>query len=108
MNNYDLSKKFKIINEDKINNKNNMCQKTETNELIKYYSASIPDMHNIKLYNNENICYVESKNNVQKVNYDEPFSTKIWYNHYRGYIVKSYLDPLTNRIVEEKIKYNQN
>jgi len=34
-------------------------------------------------------------------------NTKVWYTHYRGYIVKSYLNPSTNRIVEEKIPFNQ-
>ena len=34
-------------------------------------------------------------------------NTKVWYTHYRGYIVKSYLNPFTNRIVEEKIPFNQ-
>ena len=32
---------------------------------------------------------------------------KIWYTNYRGYIVKSWLCPETNRIMEEKIPYNQ-
>ena len=34
-------------------------------------------------------------------------ATKVWYTHYRGYIVKSYLNPYTNRIIEEKIPFNQ-
>jgi hypothetical protein len=32
---------------------------------------------------------------------------KVWYTHYRGYIVKSWLEPVTNRIIQEKIPYNQ-
>jgi len=32
---------------------------------------------------------------------------KVWYTHYKSYIVKSWLHPVTNRIVEEKIPYNQ-
>jgi hypothetical protein len=34
-------------------------------------------------------------------------TNKIWYNHYRGYIVKNYLDPNTNMIIQKKIPYNQ-
>ena len=34
-------------------------------------------------------------------------SIKVWYNNYRGYIVKNYVDPITNRIIQEKIPYNQ-
>ena len=34
-------------------------------------------------------------------------TTKVWYTHYGGYIVKSYLNPHTNRIIEEKIPFNQ-
>lgn len=31
---------------------------------------------------------------------------KVWYSHYKGYIVKSWLDPNTNQIFQEKIPYN--
>ena len=31
---------------------------------------------------------------------------KVWYTHYKSYIVKSWIHPITNRIVEEKIPYN--
>jgi hypothetical protein len=34
-------------------------------------------------------------------------TNKVWYNHYRGYIVKSYIDSKTNMIIQEKIPYNQ-
>ena len=34
-------------------------------------------------------------------------TNKVWYNHYRGYIVKNYVDPKTNMIIQEKIPYNQ-
>ena len=128
MDNLYLSKKFHIINETQINN--NICKNLNEEELIKYHSANMPDYHksinryegdynsenlrisnktdkiNYTKSNNDNMCYIESKNNIQKVNYDQPFNTKIWYNHYRGYIVRSYLDPLTNKIIQEKIKYN--
>ena len=33
-------------------------------------------------------------------------SPKIWYTDYKGYIVKSYFDPITNKIIQEKIPYN--
>jgi hypothetical protein len=128
MDNFYLSKKFHIINETQTNN--NICKNLNEEELIKYHSASMPDyeksinryageynLENIRISNktdkinytksnNDDTCYIESKNNIQKVNYDQPFNTKIWYNHYRGYIVRSYLDPLTNKIIQEKIKYN--
>lgn len=115
MDNFYLSKKFHIINETQINN--NICKNLNEEELIKYHSANIPDSENLRISNktdkinytkynnNDGICYIES-NNIQKVNYDQPFNTKIWYNHYRGYIVRSYFDSLTNRIIQEKIKYN--
>lgn len=32
---------------------------------------------------------------------------KVWYNNYRGYIVKNWVDPKTNLIMQEKVPYNQ-
>ena len=32
---------------------------------------------------------------------------KVWYTHYKSYIVKSWIHPISNRIIEEKIPYNQ-
>lgn len=49
--------------------------------------------------NNYNKCYQSLEYNNQ--------SEKIWYTHYRGYIVKSWLCPKTNLIMEEKIPYNR-
>jgi len=49
---------------------------------------------NNKQYN----CYSTEYNNQ---------TNKVWYNHYRGYIVKNYIDPKTNMIIQEKIPYNQ-
>jgi len=34
-------------------------------------------------------------------------ATKVWYNQYRGFIVKSWIEPGTNIIHQEKIPYNQ-
>jgi hypothetical protein len=34
-------------------------------------------------------------------------NNQIWYTHYRGYIIKNWVDPVTNRIIQEKIPYNQ-
>lgn len=34
-------------------------------------------------------------------------SNKVWYTNYRGYIVKSYIHPETNMIIEEKKPYGQ-
>jgi hypothetical protein len=33
--------------------------------------------------------------------------SKVWYNQYKGFIVKSWIDPGSNRIFQEKIPYNQ-
>ena len=33
-------------------------------------------------------------------------NSKIWYTHYRGYIIKNWVDK-DNRIIQEKIEYNQ-
>jgi hypothetical protein len=32
---------------------------------------------------------------------------KVWYTHYKSYITRSYLEPVSNLIIEEKIPYNQ-
>ena len=34
-------------------------------------------------------------------------NSQIWYTHYRGYIIKNWVDKDTNRIIQEKIPYNQ-
>ena len=34
-------------------------------------------------------------------------TTKVWYTHYKSYIVKSWIEEGTNKIYEEKIPYNQ-
>ena len=50
-----------------------------------------------------------TKNNskcYQSLEYNDQ-SSKVWYNNYKGCIVKNYLDPITNRIHQEKIPYNQ-
>ena len=49
--------------------------------------------------------YENCINNNDKLK-DYP-NIKVWYSHFRGYIIRSYLDPITNRIVNEKIPYNQ-
>ena len=49
--------------------------------------------------NNSKPCYQELEYNSNNGN--------VWYTHYRGYIVKSYLEHNTNRIIEEKIPYGQ-
>ena len=32
---------------------------------------------------------------------------KVWYTHTKGYIIKRWVDPKTNLIVEERLPYNQ-
>ena len=49
--------------------------------------------------NNQKKCYQSLEYNSNNGN--------VWYTHSRGCIVKSILDPITNRIIEEKIPYNQ-
>ena len=39
--------------------------------------------------------------------YNQVEKVKVWYTHFKGYIIKSYIHPVTNRIIEEKIPYNQ-
>ncbi len=34
-------------------------------------------------------------------------NSHVWYTHYRGYIIKNWFDKETNRIMQEKIPYNQ-
>ena len=45
------------------------------------------------------------KNNkcYQSIDYQTNNNTQIWYTHYRGYIIKNWVDKDTNRIVQEKI-----
>jgi hypothetical protein len=48
------------------------------------------------------------KNNkcYQSIDYQSN-NSQIWYTHYRGYIIKNWIDKNTNRIIQEKIEYNQ-
>lgn len=39
--------------------------------------------------------------------YESDGETKIWFNHYRGYIIKNWVDPKTNLIMQERLPYNQ-
>jgi hypothetical protein len=49
------------------------------------------------------------KNNkcYQSIDYQSNNNSQVWYIHYRGYIIKNWIDKDTNRIVQEKIPYNQ-
>ena len=51
------------------------------------------------MYKN-NKCY-------QSIDYQSNNNSQIWYTHYRGYIIKNWVDKDTNMIVQEKIPYNQ-
>ena len=46
---------------------------------------------------NNNYCFYQSDINDSKTN------QKIWYNHFRGKIIRNIYDPLTNRIIQEYI-----
>jgi hypothetical protein len=43
--------------------------------------------------------------NIQNENTQN--SSQVWYTHYRGYIIKNWIEKDTNRIIQEKIEYNQ-
>jgi hypothetical protein len=43
------------------------------------------------------------KNNCE---FNKLTSPRVWYNHYRGYIVRNTLDPQTNRIIQERMEFN--
>ena len=60
-------------------------------------------------------CYKSLQNNSEIENNFEKSQekiflcssdNKIWYTHYKSYIVKSWIHPESNRIIEEKIPYN--
>lgn len=38
---------------------------------------------------------------------DPRFQSKSWFNERGGYIFKSTLDPVTGKIIEERLAYNQ-
>jgi hypothetical protein len=38
---------------------------------------------------------------------DPRFQSKSWFNERGGYIIKSTLDPITGKIIEERLAYNQ-
>jgi len=31
---------------------------------------------------------------------------RVWYNHYRGYVVRNTYNPNTNRILQQRLEYN--
>lgn len=49
----------------------------------------------------------ELKDKMYKSIQYKDYNQNVWYNHYRGYIVKSWIDNDSNRIMQEKIPYNQ-
>jgi hypothetical protein len=48
---------------------------------------------------------MNNKNYYASIEYNT--TPNVWYTHYRGYIVKNRVDKDTNRIIQEKIEYNQ-
>lgn len=50
---------------------------------------------------NKSKKYSEYNNSSE---YNEP---RVWYKHAKGFIIKSWVDPKTNLIVEERMPYNQ-
>lgn len=61
----------------------------EENKKIKYEHENNPEI----------IKHISEKSSLNK--------HKVWYTHYRGYIVKSVLDYDTGQIYEKMIPYNQ-
>ena len=55
------------------------------------------------MYNNKNY-YKSIDYNIDNIDNN---NSQVWYTHYRGYITKSWIDKNTNKIVQEKIQYNQ-
>ena len=53
--------------------------------------------------NNQKKIYQSLECNNSEINNTQ----HVWYTHYRGYIVKSTIDRNTNKIIEEKMPYNQ-
>jgi hypothetical protein len=54
------------------------------------------------MYKN-NKCYQSIENQNSQVNNNQ----HIWYTHFKGYIIKNWVDKDTNRIIQERIPYNQ-
>ena len=74
------------------------------------YQNKLPKRFNIineDVENEVNIKYNNMLPPMPKLDYTPNDNSRIWYNHYRGYIIKNSLDPITNKIVKEKISYNQ-
>jgi len=48
------------------------------------------------------------KNNIKSecIIDNEKKTLKVWYDNYRGFVVKNTLCPLTNRIIQERVPYN--
>jgi hypothetical protein len=53
------------------------------------------------MYNQNKPCYKSLEYN------ENTNSNKVWYIQSKGYIIKSWVDPHTNLIVEKRIPYNQ-
>jgi hypothetical protein len=51
------------------------------------------------MYNTNKTCF-------QSININTT-NTKVWYVHSKGYIIKNWIEPNTNKILQEKIPYNQ-
>jgi len=50
------------------------------------------------MYNKNKVCLqsIEISNNKN-----------VWYVHTKGFLIKNWIDPFSNRIIQEKIPYNQ-
>jgi hypothetical protein len=64
--------------------------------------------NNIFMNNNFN-SYIPFKNHFTPLKDEERLTQegKVWYTHYKSYITRSYLEPVSNLIIEEKIPYSQ-
>ena len=51
----------------------------------------------------DNYCYYPYDININK---NTNSGTRVWYNHFRGYVVRNTYEPQTNRIIQERLEFN--
>ena len=84
---------------------NKITSQIDTNDsVIKNINS---DNKEIIKHNKDNYLEKPDDESVINKSNDSTYKTKIWYTHYRSYIVKSVLDTETGNIYEDIIPYNQ-
>ncbi len=90
---------------------NNIIHKI--NNLIEKSNQSIDSVNKktSEINNNEKDINIDNKEVNKNDSINRPIDSinrpKVWYTHYRSYIVKSVLDPETDMIHEKMIPFNQ-